>query len=129
MIDSFMILFPSLIMLCVGLILQVRRMQALEQRLNDLSSHMDMFVEASVNVARGVDQLMYKQGPEQSAPKGTASRRWILNEAQTRLAEGQAIEKVIAPLGLSRDEARLLRLSNRANAPQHRVEAVAASGG
>ena len=129
MIDSFLILFPSLIMLCVGLILQVRRMQALEQRLNDLSSHMDMFVEASVNVARGVDQLMYKQGPEQSAPNGTASRRWILNEAQTRLAEGQAMEKVIAPLGLSRDEARLLRLSNRANARQHRVEAVAASGG
>ena len=78
---------------------QNRRIAALQQQL-------DVFVDTSINVARCVDRLTHEGGSQDVA--NVASRRWVLREARNRLDKGESVTEIAVPLGLSRDEMRLL---------------------
>jgi predicted membrane metal-binding protein len=87
----------------IGLILrsvwQAKQIKALEVQLN-------IFVDTSISVAQSVDRLIHQSGSGEIA--NVASRRWVLQEAKTRMAHGESVLDVAAPLGLSKDEVRLL---------------------
>ena len=76
------------------------------KRITELQAQLEVFVDTSINVARCVDRLT-RQGNSQEIAN-VASRRWVLREARTRLDKGESVNDIAVPLGLSRDEMRLL---------------------
>ena len=76
------------------------------QQIKALEVQLDVFVDTSISVAQSVDRLIHQGGPGEIA--NVASRRWVLQEATTRMAQGESVLDVAAPLGLSSDEVRLL---------------------
>ena len=90
----------------LGFVIYVSREQA--QTIADLEAKLDVFVDTSINVARSVDKLS-AQGVE---PKDTiSSRRWLMEEARTRVKQGEHAVAIGRSLGLSGDEVRLLRMT------------------
>ena len=77
------------------------------RQIQQLQSQLEMFVDSSISVARSVDVLL-KQGHTASLAN-VASRRWVLAEARKRVNRGEDLQEVARPLGLSSDEARLLK--------------------
>ena len=99
-----LICFATVLIVAAALVRQERRVAVLERQLA-------MFVEASINVADSVHEL---QSGDPTAPKAEVfmpNRRLLLQEAQARLEAGERLSDVAQPLGLSREEVSLLRLS------------------
>ena len=88
---------------------QGRKFQAYELRVTELQEQLALYAEASVNVARCVDALVNRG--ESEDVQEHASRRWVLEEAKARLERGSDLNEIAIPLGLSRDEVRLLNLT------------------
>lgn len=86
-------------------LLFVQSMKAHKQ-IENLQRQLDVFVDSSINVARSVDQLVHHGEARGSA--AVSSRRWILQEAKSRLGSGEELLDIAVPLGLSKDEIRLL---------------------
>jgi hypothetical protein len=80
---------------------QHKQMQALEAQL-------DIFVDSSISVARSVDRLLQQGGSAEMV--NVSSRRWVLQEAKSRLNKGESVFDIAVPLGLSKDEVRLLNV-------------------
>ena len=78
---------------------QHKQMKALETQLG-------IFVDSSISVARSVDRLLQHGGSTDMA--NVSSRRWVLQEAKSRLNKGESVLDIAVPLGLSKDEVRLL---------------------
>jgi hypothetical protein len=76
------------------------------KQITDLQAQLDVFVDTSINVARSVDRLVHNGGSDKLV--NVASRRWILQEAKSRLNGGESLLDIATPLGLSKDEVRLL---------------------
>ncbi len=76
------------------------------RRITELQQQLEVFVDTSINVARCVDRLTHDGGSQEIA--NVASRRWVLREARNRLEKGESVTEIAVPLGLSRDEMRLL---------------------
>jgi len=76
------------------------------KQIENLQRQLDVFVDSSINVARSVDQLV-RHGEGVRSP-AVSSRRWILQEAKSRLGSGEDLLDIAVPLGLSKDEIRLL---------------------
>ncbi len=76
------------------------------KRIAELQDQLEVFVDTSINVARCVDRLTRQGGSQEIA--NVASRRWVLREARNRLDKGESVNDIAVPLGLSRDEMRLL---------------------
>ena len=87
------------------LLLFMQSMRA-HRQIQQLQKQLDVFVDSSINVARSVDQLVH-HGDGARSP-AVSSRRWILQEAKSRLGSGEDLLDIAAPLGLSKDEIRLL---------------------
>ncbi len=93
---------------CIGyglLIMQTRRHSL---QMAQLEARLSVFVDASINVARAIEQ-----GGAESLGAGDVqarmpTRRWLLNEAKQRLQNGAAMAEVTRSLGLCRDEIQLL---------------------
>ena len=81
-----------------------------ERRLAALTEQMAVFLETSMDVARCVDQLVVGKTDEARATSAPSSRRWLLSEAQERLAHGDELPAIASRLGLSQDEVSLLRV-------------------
>lgn len=75
-----------------------------------LEAKLDVFVDTSINVARSVDHLS-NRGPRTEIAEANSSRRWLIEEARTRLKQGEEVVSIGRALGLSGDEVRLLRLA------------------
>lgn len=110
----------GLILLGVVLYRQYVLLQATRDQMAALQSQLDLFVDTSINVARSVDRLVNGERSQSGAPR-QASRRWLLEEAKVRLEKGEQLRNIVVPLGLSRDEVRLLHLTagKRSNPVQH----------
>ncbi len=89
----------------VGLLVQCLRQN---KQIDELRMQLDVFADSSIRVAQSVDRLL-QHGLQDNAIN-VASRRWILQEAKSRLQNGESVIDIAAPLGLSRDEVRLLNL-------------------
>lgn len=76
------------------------------RKIDALQAQLDVFVESSIGVGRAVDRLLHQGGSNEVA--NVASRRWVIQEAKDRLRQGESLADVAAPLGLSKDEMRLL---------------------
>ncbi len=76
------------------------------RRITELQQQLEVFVDTSINVARCVDRLTHDGGAREVA--NVASRRWVLREARNRMDKGESVTEIAVPLGLSRDEMRLL---------------------
>ena len=94
-----------------------RRLRASEGELRELKGQIAMFAEASINVAKKVDRYVPQSVEGQGARREVSSRRWILEEAKERLNKGEDLLDISIPLGLCRDEVRLLN-------KLHKFEAV-----
>ncbi len=81
------------------------------KQIETLKTQLDVFVDSSIRVAQSVDQLL--QHPQDSDRMNVASRRWVLQEAKSRVQNGESVVDIAAPLGLSRDEMRLLHTQAR----------------
>ncbi|MEQ8515802.1 MAG: hypothetical protein RIC38_09385 [Chromatocurvus sp.] len=110
----------GLILLGVVLYRQYVLLQATRDQMAALQSQLDLFVDTSINVARSVDRLVNGEHSRGGSPR-QASRRWLLEEAKVRLEKGEQLRNIVVPLGLSRDEVRLLHLTagKRSNPVQH----------
>ena len=91
----------------------VRITKLQQERVERLERSLEVFAQASMQVAKTVDQLVINGG-EQSLGQ-TASRRWLLAEADRRLQGGTDLREIVRPLGLSQDEVRLLDRRQRAH--------------
>ena len=100
-----MLAAPSAVV-AVGLIVLIHRSIKQGKQLSALEAQLDVFVDTSISVARSVDRLLHQGSSGDIA--NVASRRWVLQEAKTRMAQGESVLDVAAPLGLSKDEVRLL---------------------
>jgi len=76
------------------------------KRIRTIEAQLEIFVDSSIAVAQSVDRLL-RQG-KVSEETNVSSRRWILQEAKSRVQRGESLLDVAAPLGLSQDEVRLL---------------------
>jgi hypothetical protein len=102
-IGIFGLLLCSVIVGYVCLLVQCLRQT---KQIDALKAQLDIFADSSIRVAQSVDRLV--QHGKQNDSMTVASRRWILQEAKTRLQNGESLLDIAAPLGLSRDEVRLL---------------------
>ena len=83
-----------------------RRQRRLRDRLKRLEEDLGVFTEASTRVAQTLEQvLLDRVTPGQSVH---TSRRYLLQQARERLAQGDSLATVARGLGLSDDEAALL---------------------
>ena len=92
------------IMLMIQATHQIKRMRAMESQLG-------IFVDSSIAVAQSVDRLLRQgevSGKSIASSQYVSSRRWIVQEAKFRLQQGETMLDIAAPLGLSKDEVRLL---------------------
>lgn len=103
--------------LAAGLVYLLVQNRLQNRHLHDLQQQLDIFVHTSINVARCVDQLAIAADAGErpaaaalQASQGTASRRWLLAEAKTRLQAGTPLEETSMSLGLHRDELSMLSL-------------------
>ena len=90
----------------LGYVLLLVQSARQHRRICTMQKQLEVFVDTSINVARCVDRLTHEGGSREVA--NVASRRWVLREARNRLDQGENITEIAAPLGLSRDEVRLL---------------------
>lgn len=96
------------VLTCFGLagLASLYRQQA--KQLADLQAKLDIFVDSSINVARSVDRVVNQtSATDRVVP--IASRRNLLQEARTRIAQGDDLMGTAKTLKLSGDETRLLR--------------------
>jgi len=91
----------------LGYVLLLVQSARQHRQIQQLQAQLEIFVDSSINVARSVD-LLLKQGNSTSLAN-VASRRWVLAEARKRINGGEDLHDVAQPLGLSSDEARLLK--------------------
>ena len=75
------------------------------QDLGHLSAQLNVFAHASIEVARAVDGLISNEPKRDNA---VASRRWLLDEARARLADGEDLALISQRLRLNDDEISLL---------------------
>lgn len=101
------IMLGTVSVMCVAgyLLLLIQSVKAHKQ-IQLLQRQLDMFVDSSINVARSVDQLVHHGTTGRSST--VSSRRWLLQEAKNRLGSGEDLSDIAIPLGLSKDEIRLL---------------------
>ena len=90
----------------LGYVLLLVQSARQHRRITLLQKQLEVFVDTSINVARCVDRLTRDGGAQEVA--NVASRRWVLREARNRLDKGESVTDIAVPLGLSRDEMRLL---------------------
>ncbi len=90
----------------LGYVLLLVQSARQQKQIRELQAHLDIFVDTSINVARSVDRLMQQGDAGKIA--NVASRRWVLQEAKTRMRQGESVLDIAGPLGLSKDEVRLL---------------------
>ena len=112
-IELMLIISVGACMLGLSLLLvhQHRNVKEMQHNVLALQAQLSLFTDTSINVARSVDKLLHLQS--QPKPNNQASRRWLLDEAKARLAEGAEVKDVAIPLGLCRDEIRLLTVLGR----------------
>ena len=92
------------------LLFQVARQQ---QQISTLTRALHTFNDASINLARTVERTLVDPTTE-GVPRPAlqvSSRRWVVKEAQARIAQGQFVADLRKPLCLSEDEIELLRVS------------------
>ena len=89
-----------------------RRLQQVELLCLRNSQDVACFADSTVAIGRAVERALGQQ-PEGRAP--VASRRWVLRDAQRRLAEGEPLTQIAARLQLGVEEQTLLA-AQRANA-------------
>lgn len=97
------------------LVWRQQHLNSLERRLQHLQDQVDMFTDSSIQVARAVDRMSKKlptnpQPVASGSKRAVASRRWVLSQARERMEQGEELLDISAPLGLCRDEVRLLSL-------------------
>lgn len=92
----------------VGYVLLLVQSARQHKRIAQLQAQLDVFIDTSITVARSVDRL--SQTGNSGEVKNVASRRWVLQEAKTRMNKGETLLDIAVPLGLSRDEVRLLNI-------------------
>ncbi len=90
----------------LGYVLLLVQSARQHRRITELQQQLEVFVDTSINVARCVDRLTHEGGSQEIA--NVASRRWVLREARNRMDQGESVTEIAVPLGLSRDEMRLL---------------------
>ncbi len=107
--SGFSFILVGIISGCVmlGYVLLLVQSARQNRQIRQLQAQLEVFVDSSINVARSVDVLL-KQGHSTSLAS-VASRRWVLAEARKRINSGEDLQDVARPLGLSSDEARLLK--------------------
>ena len=81
-----------------------------QRQIDALQNQLDMFAASSINVARSVDTLV--RNGDQIKQARTSSRRWLIQQAQQRIARGESLRLVADTLGLSGDEVRLLQVTS-----------------
>lgn len=86
------------------------RTRRTERRYARLHEDVSVFSEASMRVADTLDALLRGQVAPQEVHQ--SSRRYVLAQAQQRMAAGESIEQVTEGLHLSHDEARLLAFAS-----------------
>ena len=91
----------------VGYLVMLVHIRQQAREMSRLQAHLDVFVDSSINVAASVDKLIHQPQRENDAG-AVPSRRWLLAEAQERMANGEELIEVAQPLGLKRDEMRML---------------------
>lgn len=93
-----------------GLVLVAMLCRQQAKTIEDLEAKLDVYVDTSINVARSVDRLSI-QGVKTDLEEATSSRRWLIDEARTRVERGEEVVSIGRTLGLSGDEVRLLRVN------------------
>lgn len=101
----------------------MRRQQLQQQQIDALQNHLNMFAEASINVARSVDCLNGAVDRGAGARVQTA-RTALVQTVCERSAKGGDVAQLVQDYRLSRDEARLLNLiGQRGGASEGGVQA------
>ena len=88
-----------------------RRLKLSEKEISELRRELTVYTEISIDVAKQLQRT--DRGNQALAPKAQSSRRALLSEAQNRLNRGEELLDLSIPLGLSRDEVRLLNRLQR----------------
>ena len=90
-----------------------RRLQQVELLCLRNSQDVACFADSTVALSRAVEQAV---GQKAERPTPVASRRWVLRDAQRRLAEGEPLTQIAARLQLGVEEQTLLAAQRRSAA-------------